>query len=194
MQTSLTFLEQLRRQSDSDSWNRLVDLYTPLLRTWLRHHELLPSDDVDDLVQEVLMTVAKELPKFEHNGQVGAFRKWLRLIVVHRLRNFWRQRQKRPEAVGGSDFLKQLDELRDDASGISHDFDREHDRHVMRHLLRTTQSRFTPKTWQAFRMQVVDGEAAEKIAAELGVSASSVYVAKSRVLQALRQAAEGLVT
>ncbi len=192
--TSLTLLDQLRHADDKDAWKRLVNLYTPLLRKWLSKHELLPPEDVDDLVQEVLMAVAKELQQFQHNGQRGAFRKWLRLILVNRLRNFWRGRQKRPEAVGGSDFLKKLDELHDDASGISKQFDDEHDQHVMQHLLSLAQSRFKPHTWQAFRMQVVEGKSPESVADELGLSTSSVYVAKSRIVQALREAAEGLVS
>ena len=40
-----------------------------------------PSD-VDDLVQEVLAVVLRELPQFEHNGRTGAFRRWLRTILL----------------------------------------------------------------------------------------------------------------
>ncbi len=55
------------------------------------------------------------------------------------------------------------------------------------------QSRFDPKTWLAFRRQVIDQVRADAVAAELGMSVSSVYVAKSRVLSTLRQQAGGLI-
>ena len=42
---------------------RLVELYTPLIRGWLRRHTLLPQD-ADDVVQEVLTVVVRKLPQF----------------------------------------------------------------------------------------------------------------------------------
>jgi RNA polymerase sigma-70 factor (ECF subfamily) len=52
---------------------------------------------------------------------------------------------------------------------------------------------FRPATWTAFRRQVLDGEPAEAVAAELGTTVNAVLIAKSRVLQRLRQLADGLV-
>src|SRR6516165_896311 len=111
-ETSVSLLEHLRTNPEGPAWRRLVELYTPLLRAWLARHGVQPSD-ADDLVQEVLSVVVRELPDFEHNRRAGAFRAWLRGILVHRLRDFWRKRDYRPDAAGGSDFLKQIDELED---------------------------------------------------------------------------------
>src|SRR5688500_8868551 len=119
LDTSLSFLEQHRREGTSGPWDRLVRLYTPVLQNWLRRYDDLSPADVDDLIQEVLLTVSQELPRFDHGGQAGAFRGWLRQILANRLRNFWRSRQGQPRAVGGSDFQRHLDELADDASALS---------------------------------------------------------------------------
>ena len=89
-ETSASLLERLRDQPDSAAWTtRLVDLYTPLLRGWLSGRGL-QACDVEDLVQDVLAVVVCELPHFRHNRRTGAFRRWLRTILVHRLRDFWR--------------------------------------------------------------------------------------------------------
>jgi len=82
--TSASLLQRLREQPDGDAWRRLVFLYTPLLRQWLARHGL-QSSDIDDLTQEVLTVVVRELPQFQHNQREGAFRRWLRTILVHRL-------------------------------------------------------------------------------------------------------------
>lgn len=193
LDTSHSLLELLCEPSDPQAWDRLIGVYTPFLRSYLRKQQLLPVADVDDLVQEVLLTMARELPQFQHNGNPGAFRSWLRMIVVNRLRHFWRTRQQQPQAVGGSDFLKRLDELEDQASNISHVWEQEHNLYTMRTLMELVRPRFAEQTWQAFRRQVMDGESVETVMAETGLSANSVYVAKFRVLRALRQAAEGLV-
>jgi RNA polymerase sigma-70 factor (ECF subfamily) len=102
--TSLSLLARLRETSGSDSWNRFVELYAPLVRGWLRSYEVTGAD-ADDLVQDVSAVVSQELSKFKHNEQAGAFRSWLRKILVNRLRNYWRARDHRPTAAGGSGML-----------------------------------------------------------------------------------------
>src|SRR5205807_3625044 len=116
-ETSLSLLNRLRLQPDAESWRRLVDLYSPLIQGWLRRQGVAPAD-ADDLTQEVMTVVVRELPQFEHNQQRGAFRNWLRTITINRLRALWRSRQTRPLATGDSDFLKALDELEDPRSDM----------------------------------------------------------------------------
>ncbi|MCH7726101.1 MAG: sigma-70 family RNA polymerase sigma factor, partial [Planctomycetes bacterium] len=146
--TSLTLLERLRNSKDELAWQTLADIYTPLLRHWIRRYEVQAAD-ADDLVQEVLTVAARELPNFSHSGRTGAFRAWLRTTLVHRVRDFWRNRQRRPVATGESNWVRQLDELEDPNSAISQLWQQQHDEHVLRHLLKSSQSRFAPTTWQA---------------------------------------------
>jgi RNA polymerase sigma-70 factor (ECF subfamily) len=190
--TSASLLERLRAQPDGDAWRRLVAIYTPLLRQWLGRYGLQPSD-VDDLTQDVLAVVVRELPAFEHNQRAGAFRRWLRTILVNRLRGFWRARQSRPQATGGSDLGPVLEQLEDPQSGLSQLWDHEHDRHVMARLLELIEPQVTPATWQAFRRVVLEGQDEEAVAAELGVTVNAVFIAKSRVLARLRREAKELL-
>ncbi len=129
---------------------------------------------------------------FERRGQ-GAFRVWLRIILVHRIRDYFRGRQRRPVATGDSDFLRQLDELESPESDLSRLWDREHDDHVAASLLRRVQKDFAPATWQAFQRHVLEGEPAAQVAAALGLSLNSVLLAKSRVLKRVRQELAGFV-
>jgi RNA polymerase sigma-70 factor, ECF subfamily len=191
--TSYSLLDRLCTGGDAQSWNRLVELYTPVLHAWLRRYDVLSPADVDDLVQDVLLTLSKEMSKFQPSRERGAFRAWLRTILVNRLKHFWRSRQHRPMAIGGSDFAQQLEQLSDGQSQISRLWDAEHDRQVMQRLFALVEPRFAPDTWQAFRRQMLDGVSAESVAAELKIPLHSVYAAKSRVLKALRSLADGLV-
>jgi RNA polymerase sigma-70 factor (ECF subfamily) len=117
-ETSLSLLARIRQSADSESWNRLVDLYAPLIRAWLRKYDVRDSD-ADDLAQEVLLAVSKDLGKFEHGGQPGSFRGWLKAILVNRLRKFWRARDHRPQVRGDSDIDARLAQLDDPASEMS---------------------------------------------------------------------------
>lgn len=190
--TSLSLLDRVCRSPESESWTRLVDLYAPLIKTWLRKYEVQESD-AEDLVQEVLLAVSKDLATFEHQGQPGAFRGWLRGILVNRLRNFWRARDRRREARGDSQIDQRLAELANPTSELSRLWDAEHDRHVLRQLLDLVEPHFAPNTWMAFDRVALKGERPREVATEMQISLNAVVTAKSRVLRRLRQEAEGLV-
>jgi RNA polymerase sigma-70 factor (ECF subfamily) len=187
MDTSASLLERVRVRNDAAGWQRFVDLYTPLIRTWVGRHVPQP-DDVNDVVQQVFTVVVARLPEFVHNGRPGAFRHWLRSITVNHLRAFWRAR--RPQ---GAQDEAALDQLEDPASDPSRQWDREHDGYVARKLLEYVEAEFRPATWQAFRRLVLDGAEPEEVAAALGLSVNAVLIAKSRVLRRLRQEMRGLL-
>jgi RNA polymerase sigma-70 factor (ECF subfamily) len=191
-ETSASLLERLRLQPDAEGWQRLVGLYTPLIRSWLRRHGL-PPQEADDLVQEVLAVVVRRLPDFRRQPRAGAFRRWLRTITVNCLRDFWRAHRGRPLAAGGSDFVQMLDALADPASGLSREWDREHDRHVTARLLEMIRPHFEDTTWRAFQRVALEGASPDAVAAELGLSVNAVFIAKSRVLSRLRQEGAGLI-
>ncbi len=191
METSVSLLDRLGGKPTEDDWRRLLDLYQPLLRAWLGRAGV-PDSDADDLTQEVLLVVFREVAGFARRGE-GAFRAWLRTILAHRVRDFFRGRQRRPTATGDSDFLRCLDELEAPDSALSREWDREHDRHVAASLMRRVRGDFAPATWQAFLRHALEGVAAAEVAAELGLSLNSVLLAKSRVLKRLRRELDGLV-
>ena len=167
-------------------------MYSPLIRAWLRKYDVQDSD-ADDLAQEVLLAVSKDLGKFEHGGQPGAFRGWLKAILVNRLRKFWRARDRRPQPRGDSDIDARLAQLDDPASEMSQIWNRQHDQYVLRQLLALVEPHFAPSTWKAFSRVALDGERADVVAQELGISLNAVCLAKSRVLRRLRQESEGLI-
>ncbi len=191
-ETSATLLQRLNDRSDSVAWRRLVDLYTPLISSWLRRQGV-SADDAEDLTQEVLEIVVREVSRFQHNGRVGAFRTWLRTITINCLRQSWRSRRARTRTTHPPDLDSALDQLEDPASNLSRRWDREHDEFVLQRLLGLIEPEFRPVTWQAFRRQAIDGASAEAVAAELGLTVNAVLIAKSRVLSHLRRNAEGLV-
>ena len=140
----------------------------------------------------MLAVLVRELPHFERRGP-GAFRSWLRAITANRLRNFWRARLSRPEAAGGIDLGVVLEQVQDPRSELSRLWDREHDQYVVRRALELIEPEFAASTWRAFRRVMVDGAAVEAVAAELGLSANAIFIAKSRVLSRVRQVIRGLV-
>lgn len=151
--TSTGLLLRVRDSADADSWQRLLAIYSPLLYGWLRRSDL-PHQDADDLVQEVLKVVAQELPFFRHSGQRGAFRCWLRTILVHRLRSFHRSRRTHPIQVDSDVLARLAESLEDPKSSLAEAWDRDHDQYIVRKIMEIIEPEFQAVTWRAFRKVV----------------------------------------
>ena len=183
----------LRAQTgETDAWKDLTDLYRPLILGWL-NRQGVPARDLEDLSQEVLLSVVKHLPSFQHSGNRGAFRTWLRTIVCRRAADYWRALDARSQASGGSGATAALQLIVDPDSELNRQWDQEHDRYVIRCLLDLVEAEFEPTTRRAFQRLALDGASGAEVAEELGMSVAAVYVAKSRVLQRIREEAEGLI-
>ena len=58
----------LRAQTgEENAWKDLTDLYRPLIIGWLRRQGVA-ARDLDDLSQEILLSVVKYLPSFRSNS------------------------------------------------------------------------------------------------------------------------------
>lgn len=189
--TSVSLLERLRDRSDNAAWQRFDALYGPLIRHWLIRRGV-NQQDADDVAQEVMSLAITQLPNFQHNGNVGALRAWLRQVVANRLRTFWRQKNRGATAVGadGADLAEQL---ADPKSQLSRVWDEEYHRDLCERLLELASNEFQQQTMDAFRRVAIQGQNASEAANELGISANAVRIAQSRVMRRLRELGEGLL-
>jgi RNA polymerase sigma-70 factor (ECF subfamily) len=183
----------LRAQTgEEDAWKDLADLYRPLIIGWL-NRQGVRAGDLEDLSQEVLLCVVKNLPGFQHSGNRGAFRAWLRTIVCSRTTDYWRAAGSSAATIGGSGATAALEQIADPDSDLNRQWDEEHDRYVLGCLLDLVAEEFEPATLRAFRRLALDGASGAEVAGELGLSVAAVYVAKSRVLHRTRQEAGDLI-
>lgn len=189
--TSKTLLERAGT-GDEEAWRVIVAVYEPLVRSYLGRSQIVPQE-IDDLTQDVLAKLIKELPHFKHGGQTGSFRSWLRTITVNRAREFWRAGKCRTPASGGSDFLQMIEQLADPRSPLSAQWDQEHDNHVLVHLLELVDQQFERQSVHAFRLVVLDRVPASTVAVQLNMTVAAVYSAKARILRRLREEANGLI-
>lgn len=190
--TRITLLERVQRTQTGDSWAEFAAVYDALISSWLRQ-QAIPAADADDIRQEVMQTVVKEIGGFNHNGRTGAFRNWLRKITANRMRRLWQKKKRRPADYGGVDAGELADQLDDDKSRLTIRWDAEHDRFVLNQLLGLIAGRFAPKSLTAFRRIAIAEEPAEAVAEDLGMTLGAARVAQHRVLKALKEIAEGLV-
>src|SRR3954447_22189611 len=94
------------------AWGDLAGPDPPLILGWL-HRQGVQGGDLEDLGQEVLLSVVRHLPGFRHSRQRGAFRAWLRAIVCSGTADYWRAIDADPRARGGSGATAALREIAD---------------------------------------------------------------------------------
>jgi len=179
----------------SDAWFQLNEIYEPLIAGWIVRAGVNDSE-VGDITQDVMLALAQNLAKFDHNGRVGAFRRWLKLIAVNRCRRYWDSNKRglpMNKPLGADSAAAFLDSLEDPNSDISKLWDQEHDTYVLTRMLHVVKKEFDIRDYDVFRRNVLEGESAKAISTELGVSVGSIYKIKFRVLNRLKEAATGLL-
>ena len=190
--TSLSLLQRACTDRDSDAWGEFYDLYSRLIESWLRRHGI-QSEDAEDVRQEVMAIVIRELPNFDHNGRTGAFRNWLRTTTANRLRQFHRDSKKPANEAARADCGVLAEQLQDPNSDLSRAWRVDHDRFVLGKLLQQVEPSFKLETVLAFRKLAIEGLEAEAVAKELETTINAVRISQSRVLRALRKLADGLI-
>jgi RNA polymerase sigma-70 factor (ECF subfamily) len=183
-ETSLSLLARVRL-NQPDAWERLVDLYAPLVYHWCRRSDLGPEDTAD-VFQEVFRAVAEHIGGFHRDRAGDTFRGWLRTITQNKIRDHFRRRAGEPQAGGGTDAQRRLlavpeEEPGEDPSeaGLLH--------RQLHGVLEGIRGEFEERTWQAFWQVQMEGRAPAEVGTELDMTAAAVRKAKFRVLRRLRE-------
>jgi RNA polymerase sigma-70 factor (ECF subfamily) len=185
MDTPASLLERLRQPDQEQAWARFVELYTPLFFSWARRLGLHDADAAD-LVQDVLTILVRKLPEFTYDKS-RSFRAWLHTVTL----NSWRNHCRRA-GLPRAEYVADLDGLAGPDT-VALAGEEEYRRWLVGRALDLMRAEFQPNTWKACWECVVGGRPAAEVAAELGVGAGAVYMAKSRVLSRLRQELAGLL-
>jgi RNA polymerase sigma-70 factor, ECF subfamily len=142
--------------------------------------------DADDVLQEVFRAAAEGVGAFRREHAGDSFRGWLYGITRNLLLAHFRRSGPQPRASGGTDALLRFQEVPDAPEDTEEDAGAELDG-LWRRALELVRSEFEERTWRAFWLTAVEDRAPAAVAAEMGVSAAAVRMAKSRVLRRLKE-------
>jgi RNA polymerase sigma-70 factor (ECF subfamily) len=181
--TPLSLLERLRAD-DAAAWQRLMDLYRPLVLFWCARGGVNPADR-DDVVQGVFTAAATGLGGFRRDRPGDTFRGWLRAITRNQIVLHFRRNRGQVQATGGSDAWRDLQDVaeRPDAEDGSEETEVGQ---VYRRAVEQVRGEFEDRTWQAFWLVVIEGRAPAALTESLGMSPAAIRQAKSRVLRRLK--------
>ncbi len=183
--TSRSLLARVRAD-EPRAWERLVDLYAPLVLHWCRRGGL-QEQDVADVFQQVFQAVVMHVGGFRRERPGDTFRGWLRRITQNKLHDHFRKLARDAPGVGGSSAQERLAQLPEPQPTEADPAPEEEERGLFARVLDIIRADFEERTWKAFWQTVVEGRTPQDVAAELSMSPGAVRVAKSRVLHRLRE-------
>jgi RNA polymerase sigma-70 factor (ECF subfamily) len=192
-QTRTSLLSRLRDFEDTESWQTFFDLYWRLLYNVARRAGL-HDVDAQDVVQDTVMAVAKEIPQFRYDPERGSFKQWLFRILRRRVADHFRKVYRQPadaglspemlEGTGDADAI-----VMQDGVSLSDAWDQEWERSILDAAIAHVRAAANPKHFQVFDYCVLKEWPVAKVASTLGMNAAQVYLARHRVSAAVKRAA-----
>jgi RNA polymerase sigma factor (sigma-70 family) len=181
-ETRLSLIYRVRDQEDSTAWSEFFAIYRPLLTAYVRKRGVA-DHDAADVVQEVFSRLVPALARFDYDAQQGRFRTWLWRVTQNALADWSRRRATRDRAEQG--WIEQQDFSSEENSSVQ--WDEMYRHRILEIAIERVRATTQPATWACFEGKILAGRPAPEIAAEIGISANSVYVNASRVLARVRE-------
>jgi RNA polymerase sigma factor (sigma-70 family) len=196
MQTRATLIARLKNWQDAASWQDFFDTYWRLIYGVARKAGMTDAE-AQDVVQETMIAVAKQMPAFTYDPKLGSFKGWLLKTTRWRVLDQFRKRRPKaavdhgPEQTGSG--TSALERVADPASPEFDDvWEREWQQNLLAAALDKVKRRVDPAKYQIFDFYVNKNWPAEKVAQSFGIAVDQVYVAKHRITQAIKDEVERL--
>jgi RNA polymerase sigma-70 factor (ECF subfamily) len=190
-ETRNSLILRLPDKRDVEAWYQFVSIYEPLVYRLARARGFQDAD-ARDVVQEVLIAVARAVERWEPNAERGRFRDWLFRIARNLMVNFLTRRKHRPIGTGDSGIAELLVQQCDPTCEELATFELEYRREVFHWAAEQVRRQVKPRTWRAFWMSTMEGASIRDTAQALNMSCGAVRIARSRVMGRLTESAKEL--
>jgi RNA polymerase sigma factor (sigma-70 family) len=191
--TRATLLQRLKSWQDHSSWQEFFDIYWKLIYNVARKGGLTEAES-QDVVQETMISVAKHMPGFKYDPEIGTFKTWLLNVTRWRIADHIRSRRAGNPAIslsadchaGEGDRL--LEEILDPSSdALNLVWDAEWEKNLLAASITKLKRRLDPQKFQIFDFCVNKEWKAGKVAETFGVSVDQVYMIKHRVTEMIKE-------
>ena len=194
--TRRSLLTRLKKWDDQEGWQAFFDTYWQLIYG-VAIRAGLSDSDAQDVVQETIISTARQMPQFKYDPAQGSFKSWLCLITRRRIADHFRKEYRRapgePGVAGDTTRTDLLERLPDPAST---DWDaiweEEWQRHLLEAALRRVKGQVELKHLQIFDCYVRKEWPVKEVSATFGVSPGQVYLIKHRVSALLQRELKNL--
>jgi RNA polymerase sigma-70 factor (ECF subfamily) len=196
--TRRSLLSRLKSWDEQDSWHEFFETYWRLIFDAARRAGL-DEATAQDVVQETVIAVAKEMPGFRYDRGKGSFKGWLLTITKRRIADALRRQYRAgernradPENPAVAAEMAGLPDAQ--SAALDELWEKEWQVHLTAAAVGRVKRRVKPEQFQLFDLYVLKGWPVKKVAAALGVSAMQVYLARHRVGSIFRSELERLAS
>jgi RNA polymerase sigma factor (sigma-70 family) len=195
--TRRTLLERLKHWDDSQSWQEFFDLYWKLIYG-VAVKAGLSDAEAQDVVQETVIAVARNIGEFEYDPS-RSFKAWLLNITRWRITDQFRKRLPvaRPKTTPPDDSTRTdpVDKVIDTKTAeVDRLWDKEYEEHLLGVARKRVMQEANARHYQIYDLHVVKGWPVEKVARLMSVTEALVYQVKSRTERALAKEIKRLQT
>ena len=189
--TRKSLIARLDNWEDQKSWDEFYQTYWRLIYS-VAIKSGLRSDEAFDVVQETILSIAKQSKRQLYDPEQGSFKTWLMNMTRWRINDQFRRRRKDTAMAVGDwedDRKTALIERFEDPQGdlLERLWDVEWKKNVADAALARLKAQVSPKQYQIFHYYVVRQWEAKRVQRHLGVSMAQVYLAKHRVGAVLKR-------
>ncbi len=185
--TRYSLLSRLENWDDEQSWKDFFDTYWRLIYGVAIAAGLTDSE-AQDVVQETVICVAKEIQKFKKEPQAGSFKGWLRNIIRWRIADQLRKRLPTTAEKRGPSGEGPLESVLDPASfALDAVWEQEWDENLLHAAIDRVKHRVKEEQFQMYDLYALKNWSVSKVADTLGVSIGAVYLSKHRVGSQIRK-------
>ena len=193
--TRRSLVERLENWEDRKRWQEFFDTYWKLIYSAARKSGLTDVE-AQEVVQETVITVAKNVGKLRYDPAVGSFKGWLLHITRWRIADQFRKRQpgqtQRPRSLDDRQTAT-IERVPDkDAIDLDQLWEREWQENLLAAAIARVKKKVDPKQFQLFDCYVRKEWPAQKVAAELRVNVGQVYLARHRISALLKKEVKAL--
>jgi len=183
--TRRSLLSRLKRWDDHESWQQFFDTYWKLIYG-LAAKAGLGDDAAQDVVQDTVAAVAKQMPRFKYDPALGSFKNWLFLIARRRIADHLRRHYRQVPTVSpapDSASKTALIESLPDPSGdrLEAIWEEEWKHHLLHAALARVKAQVEPRHYQIFDCHVLKEWPVKDVVRTFGVRSGQVYVIKHRL-------------
>jgi len=183
--THVSLLQALAAGNRSQAWTEFCERYGELIRAFARRQGVQQSD-CDDVLQDVLLGLTRDMPDFQYDPARGRFRGYLKTVTLHVI---YKRRRRIGDRLTPQELDTQLSAASQDGD-IESTWETEWRNYHVRHAMRAIEMEFNEKDRQAFQHYALHGNDAAKTAQTLGLNVDQVYQAKSRITRRLSELIE----
>lgn len=190
--TQASLLERLRDLEDQDSWQQFYVTYRRLIFKFALEHGL-SGNEAEEVVQETVITVARNLPEFRYDPKRCSFKTWLFNLTLWRIQDQIRKRRPEEASIhrkpGETDRTGTVERLAGpESERLAALWEEEWKKDLFERALAKVRERLvSEKQYQIYDLYALREWPARKVARSLGVSLGRVYFNKHHVSRLLRR-------